>query len=232
MFPLSASCQQFYSSKQCCVPTSHADDSLPVVLFLYVKSICLSSHRGAFGSVGVSLRELGQSVESEGHPCHVWDGASQGSLFSSHPFFSPLSPFSLIKHPSFSLFNARPKNYKHTLCALLHLKCILFLLILLNALHLLKKSLKKGSFFLSLIQIRSQAQFQDMCQQHVRAEAEGTSKSGCCPSWSLGNYLAVLTNASGCRSLTSNQVMLCSSQKKYQRNKLPHDSSQGRAISI
>ncbi|XP_074547883.1 protein dispatched homolog 2 [Halichoeres trimaculatus] len=54
--------------------------------------------------------------------------------------------------------------------------------------------------------IRSQAQFQDMCQQQVRADAEATSKSGCCPSWSLGNYLAVLTNASCCHSLTSNQV--------------------------
>uniref|UniRef100_A0A8C9YKD5 Dispatched RND transporter family member 2 n=1 Tax=Sander lucioperca TaxID=283035 RepID=A0A8C9YKD5_SANLU len=29
---------------------------------------------------------------------------------------------------------------------------------------------------------------------------------GCCPSWSLGNYLAVLTNASCCLSLTSHQV--------------------------
>ncbi|KAM9341499.1 protein dispatched homolog 2 [Symphorus nematophorus] len=54
--------------------------------------------------------------------------------------------------------------------------------------------------------IRSQAQFQDLCQQHVRGEAEGTSRSGCCPSWSLGNYLAVLTNASCCLSLTSHQV--------------------------
>ncbi|KAF1374840.1 hypothetical protein PFLUV_G00233250 [Perca fluviatilis] len=54
--------------------------------------------------------------------------------------------------------------------------------------------------------IRSQAQFQDLCQQHVRGEAEGTSRGGCCPSWSLGNYLAVLTNASCCLSLTSHQV--------------------------
>ncbi|XP_047466592.1 protein dispatched homolog 2 [Mugil cephalus] len=54
--------------------------------------------------------------------------------------------------------------------------------------------------------IRSQAKFQDLCQQHVRVEAEGTSRSGCCPSWSLGNYLAVLSNASCCLSLTSQQV--------------------------
>ncbi|XP_063764499.1 protein dispatched homolog 2 [Eleginops maclovinus] len=54
--------------------------------------------------------------------------------------------------------------------------------------------------------IRSQAQFQDLCQQHLRGEAEGASRGGCCPSWSLGNYLAVLTNASCCLSLTSHQV--------------------------
>ncbi|XP_069008378.1 protein dispatched homolog 2 [Embiotoca jacksoni] len=54
--------------------------------------------------------------------------------------------------------------------------------------------------------IRSQPQFQDLCQQNVRAEAEGMSRSGCCPSWSLGNYLAVLTNASCCLSLTSQQI--------------------------
>uniref|UniRef100_A0A673C2E2 Dispatched homolog 2 (Drosophila) n=1 Tax=Sphaeramia orbicularis TaxID=375764 RepID=A0A673C2E2_9TELE len=55
--------------------------------------------------------------------------------------------------------------------------------------------------------IRSQAQFQDLCQQPDRVEAdERAPRSGCCPSWSLGNYLAVLTNASCCRSLTSHQV--------------------------
>lgn len=59
---------------------------------------------------------------------------------------------------------------------------------------------------LCLIQIRSQAQFQDLCQQHVKVEADGASRTGCCPSWSLGNYLAVLTNASRCLSLTSQQV--------------------------
>ncbi|XP_077414007.1 protein dispatched homolog 2 [Vanacampus margaritifer] len=54
--------------------------------------------------------------------------------------------------------------------------------------------------------IRSQTQFQDVCQQHVRGEAETASRSGCCPSWSLGNYLAALTNASCCLGLTSQQV--------------------------
>ncbi|XP_061700343.1 protein dispatched homolog 2 [Syngnathoides biaculeatus] len=54
--------------------------------------------------------------------------------------------------------------------------------------------------------IRSQAQFQDVCQQHVRGEAGAASRSGCCPSWSLGNYLAALTNASCCQVLTSHQI--------------------------
>ncbi|XP_023154742.2 protein dispatched homolog 2 [Amphiprion ocellaris] len=54
--------------------------------------------------------------------------------------------------------------------------------------------------------IGSQAHFQDLCQQHGRVKAKGTSRSDCCPSWSLGNYLAVLTNASSCLNLTSQQV--------------------------
>uniref|UniRef100_H3DIX4 Dispatched RND transporter family member 2 n=1 Tax=Tetraodon nigroviridis TaxID=99883 RepID=H3DIX4_TETNG len=54
--------------------------------------------------------------------------------------------------------------------------------------------------------IRSQPRFQDLCQQPVKAEADVAARSGCCPSWSLGNYLAVLTNASCCLSLTSQQV--------------------------
>ncbi|XP_037550818.1 protein dispatched homolog 2 [Nematolebias whitei] len=55
--------------------------------------------------------------------------------------------------------------------------------------------------------IRSQAEFQDLCQQHEGVDGEGTSRSGCCPSWSLGNYLAVLSNASCCLSLTSQQIL-------------------------
>ncbi|XP_072313540.1 protein dispatched homolog 2 [Eucyclogobius newberryi] len=53
--------------------------------------------------------------------------------------------------------------------------------------------------------IRSQAHFQDVCQQPLRSDPQDAS-SGCCPSWSLGNYLAVLTNASCCLSLTAHQV--------------------------
>ncbi|XP_019742815.1 protein dispatched homolog 2 [Hippocampus comes] len=54
--------------------------------------------------------------------------------------------------------------------------------------------------------IRSKAPFQDVCQQHMRGEAEMASRSSCCPSWSLGNYLAALTNASFCLDLTAQQV--------------------------
>ncbi|KAF7660232.1 hypothetical protein LDENG_00285710 [Lucifuga dentata] len=64
--------------------------------------------------------------------------------------------------------------------------------------------------------IRSQAHFQDLCHQHVRVEAEEkASRGGCCPSWSLGNYLAVLTNASCCLSLTSQQVFESLSLLRY-----------------
>uniref|UniRef100_A0A3B4B181 SSD domain-containing protein n=1 Tax=Periophthalmus magnuspinnatus TaxID=409849 RepID=A0A3B4B181_9GOBI len=55
--------------------------------------------------------------------------------------------------------------------------------------------------------IRSQAHFQDVCQRPLRREPQDSGLSnGCCPSWSLGNYLAVLTNASCCLSLTAHQV--------------------------
>lgn len=80
-----------------------------------------------------------------------------------------------------------------------------------------------------LKQIRSQAQFQDLCQQHVRVKAEGMSKSGCCPSWSLGNYLAVLTNASRCLSLTSQQVLKLSSHFQNYKTK---QNKTGKGISV
>lgn len=72
--------------------------------------------------------------------------------------------------------------------------------------HYFKKSRCFRKSLLCLTQIRSQAQFGDLCQQHVKAEGDVASRSGCCPSWSLGNYLAVLTNASCCLSLTSQQA--------------------------
>ncbi|XP_026141744.1 protein dispatched homolog 2 isoform X2 [Carassius auratus] len=54
-------------------------------------------------------------------------------------------------------------------------------------------------------QIRSGTQFDKLCQ--VRSELHGSMvKNECCPSWSLGNYLAVLNNVSSCFSLTAQQV--------------------------
>ncbi|XP_048831092.1 protein dispatched homolog 2 [Brienomyrus brachyistius] len=54
--------------------------------------------------------------------------------------------------------------------------------------------------------IRSHAHFQDLCEQD-RPDIGGASTNRmCCPSWSLGNYLAVLNNATSCFSLTALQV--------------------------
>ncbi|KAL2099108.1 hypothetical protein ACEWY4_005588 [Coilia grayii] len=56
------------------------------------------------------------------------------------------------------------------------------------------------------ILIRSQPHFQDICKS-VRTDPDGSALRGeCCPSWSLGNYLVLLTNASSCLSLTAQQV--------------------------
>ncbi|XP_028981330.1 protein dispatched homolog 2 [Esox lucius] len=64
--------------------------------------------------------------------------------------------------------------------------------------------------------IRSQPPFQDLCKQHVRLEVDGGMITGrCCPSWSLGNYLALLSNASSCLSLTSSQVSESLSLLRY-----------------
>ncbi|KAF4083947.1 hypothetical protein AMELA_G00123130 [Ameiurus melas] len=54
-------------------------------------------------------------------------------------------------------------------------------------------------------QIRSDAHFKELCQ--VKAEVVGNKGKGeCCPSWSLGNFLALLNNVSSCFSLTAQQV--------------------------
>uniref|UniRef100_A0A672RC95 Protein dispatched homolog 2-like n=1 Tax=Sinocyclocheilus grahami TaxID=75366 RepID=A0A672RC95_SINGR len=54
-------------------------------------------------------------------------------------------------------------------------------------------------------QIHSGTQFAQLCQ--VRSELYSSMvKNECCPSWSLGNYLAVLNNVSSCFSLTAQQV--------------------------
>uniref|UniRef100_A0A8C2HF33 Dispatched homolog 2 (Drosophila) n=1 Tax=Cyprinus carpio TaxID=7962 RepID=A0A8C2HF33_CYPCA len=56
-----------------------------------------------------------------------------------------------------------------------------------------------------LSKIRSGTEFDKICQ--VRSELYSSMvKNECCPSWSLGNYLAVLNNISSCFSLTAQQV--------------------------
>ncbi|XP_066530059.1 protein dispatched homolog 2 [Hoplias malabaricus] len=54
-------------------------------------------------------------------------------------------------------------------------------------------------------QLRSDVRFEQLCQ--VKSEAAGSKvKTECCPSWSLGNFLALLNNVSSCFSLTAQQV--------------------------
>ncbi|KAL6477980.1 hypothetical protein MHYP_G00138150 [Metynnis hypsauchen] len=54
-------------------------------------------------------------------------------------------------------------------------------------------------------QLRSDAYFEELCQ--VKSETAGSKvKRECCPSWSLGNALALLNNVSSCFSLTVQQV--------------------------
>ncbi|KAL7873396.1 hypothetical protein AOLI_G00124670 [Acnodon oligacanthus] len=54
-------------------------------------------------------------------------------------------------------------------------------------------------------QLRSDAYFEELCQ--VKSETAGSKvKRECCPSWSLGNALALLNNVSSCFSLTAQQV--------------------------
>ncbi|MCI4382774.1 hypothetical protein PGIGA_G00018690 [Pangasianodon gigas] len=56
-------------------------------------------------------------------------------------------------------------------------------------------------------QIRSDAHFKELCQVKSKSEAVGNKGKGeCCPSWSLGNFLALLNNISSCFSLTAQQV--------------------------
>ncbi|XP_060704414.1 protein dispatched homolog 1 isoform X1 [Hemiscyllium ocellatum] len=46
--------------------------------------------------------------------------------------------------------------------------------------------------------IRSHAQFGELCQR--------TSAASCCPSWTLGNYIAILNNRSSCQKITERDV--------------------------
>ncbi|XP_007237255.3 protein dispatched homolog 2 [Astyanax mexicanus] len=52
-------------------------------------------------------------------------------------------------------------------------------------------------------QVRSDARFEKLCEVKPR-DADSTGE--CCPSWSLGNFLALLNNVSSCFSLTAQQV--------------------------
>ncbi|KAK9411990.1 protein dispatched 1 [Crotalus adamanteus] len=48
------------------------------------------------------------------------------------------------------------------------------------------------------MQIRSHAQFGDLCQRATAAS--------CCPSWTLGNYIAILNNRSSCQKIVERDV--------------------------
>ncbi|XP_007434470.1 protein dispatched homolog 1 [Python bivittatus] len=48
------------------------------------------------------------------------------------------------------------------------------------------------------MRIRSHAQFGDLCQR--------TTAASCCPSWTLGNYIAILNNRSSCQKIVERDV--------------------------
>uniref|UniRef100_A0A6I8NY10 Protein dispatched homolog 1 n=1 Tax=Ornithorhynchus anatinus TaxID=9258 RepID=A0A6I8NY10_ORNAN len=48
------------------------------------------------------------------------------------------------------------------------------------------------------MKIRSHAQFGDLCQR--------TTAASCCPSWTLGNYIAILNNRSSCQKIVERDV--------------------------
>lgn len=59
----------------------------------------------------------------------------------------------------------------------------------------------KGSSYIytcSVLQIRSHPQFADLCQR--------TTADSCCPSWTLGNYIAILNNRSSCQKIIERDV--------------------------
>ncbi|XP_023375874.1 protein dispatched homolog 1 [Pteropus vampyrus] len=58
---------------------------------------------------------------------------------------------------------------------------------------------KRRSFRVSLSpQIRSHPQFGSLCQR--------TTAASCCPSWTLGNYIAILNNRSSCQKIVERDV--------------------------
>ncbi|XP_061481105.1 protein dispatched homolog 1 isoform X2 [Rhineura floridana] len=48
------------------------------------------------------------------------------------------------------------------------------------------------------LRIRSHAQFGDLCQR--------TTAASCCPSWTLGNYIAILNNRSSCQTVVEKDI--------------------------
>ncbi|KAM5302152.1 protein dispatched homolog 1 isoform 1-T3 [Glossophaga mutica] len=68
--------------------------------------------------------------------------------------------------------------------------------------------------------IRSHPQFGDLCQR--------TSAASCCPSWTLGNYIAILNNRSSCQKIVERDVshtlkLLRTCAKHYQNGTLEPD---------
>lgn len=59
---------------------------------------------------------------------------------------------------------------------------------------------KRGSDLMPphVFQIRSHVHFRDLCQR--------TEANECCPSWSVGNYIAVLYNRSSCLEITQGDI--------------------------
>lgn len=80
---------------------------------------------------------------------------------------------------------------------------------------------KPPSFHVSLsLQIRSHPQFGDLCQRATAAS--------CCPSWTLGNYIAILNNRSSCQKIVERDVahtlkLLRTCAKHYQNGTLEPD---------
>ncbi|XP_066884216.1 protein dispatched homolog 1 isoform X2 [Kogia breviceps] len=68
--------------------------------------------------------------------------------------------------------------------------------------------------------IRSHPQFGDLCQR--------TTAASCCPSWTLGNYIAILNNRSSCQKIVERDVshtlkLLRTCAKHYQNGTLEPD---------
>ncbi|XP_033861191.3 protein dispatched homolog 1-like isoform X1 [Acipenser ruthenus] len=68
--------------------------------------------------------------------------------------------------------------------------------------------------------VRSHPQYQNLCQR--------TTNESCCPSWTLGNYIAILNNRSSCQKITERDVshtlkMLRSCAKYYHNGTLGPD---------